>query len=68
MVLLAYDLNMMLNVHFIFGQVAKVVGKYEESQRNFKAARDISSEMLDMQSKMAAYNELAEAYSLGRSY
>ena len=55
MVLHAYDLTMMLNVHFVIGQVCKVVGKYEESQRHFKIARDIASEMLDMQSKMAAY-------------
>lgn len=48
MVLHAYDLTMMLNVHFIIGQVAKCVGKYVESQRHFKSARDIASEMLDI--------------------
>ena len=56
----------MMNIWLIFGSITKCMGRYEESWRHFKYVRDIASEREDIRTKILAYSEMGEAYSLGQ--
>ena len=68
LVLHAFDQTLMMNVWMILGSITKCMGRYEESWKHFKFVREIAGEREDVRTKMLAYSEMGEAYSLGQQY
>ena len=57
-----------MGLYMILGTIYIYIDQPLPSIKAFKNARDISSELYDLNAKMEAYRELGNSYSLGKKY